>query len=75
MQKNSTTPIQAVKTMAARLQEQNIALPGVAVPPPTPKGKLPPKTIKGVPRAVIEAQSQNSATTSDQGEAENKKTV
>lgn len=75
LQKNSTTPIQAVKTMAARLQEQNIALPGVAVPPPTPKGKLPPKTIKGVPRAVIEAQSQDSATTSNQGEAENKKTV
>ena len=52
----STSPMQAVKSLAARLQEQNVnlalfrALPGVATPPPTPKGKLPPKTVKGIPQ-------------------------
>ena len=46
-----TTPLQAVKSLAARLREQDIeiaglkVLPGVATPPPTPKGKLPPKTV------------------------------
>ncbi|MGM9992737.1 MAG: hypothetical protein ACI376_07855 [Candidatus Bruticola sp.] len=71
LQKNNTTPIQAVKNMAARLQEQNIdiktfkVLPGVAIPPPIPKGKLPPKTIKGTPREAIEASHNATDTTTN----------
>ena len=51
------TPLQAVKSLADRLQEQNIDLsgrhnlPGTVTPPPTPRGKLPPKTVKGKPVA------------------------